>query len=467
MRNTAASRFAWILAPSLALGLGATSVLAQPETGGLLQDALRPPTRVFPGDEIEMTVFDPQAFPVEGRWTIAGRTVTPRVSETGATYRLSVSVPADFPLSWNWLPIVYADPAGRVVYDSEEDPRGGVALADIADLAPFFERAGRVSGASPQASPGELFCVCGFFPGRESWQGLRLGSRPLGSPVTAATSELWFEVPADAAAGRQEITGDPAAGFAGGEGASIEIASAGPSRDGSTCPCAQENGYLAHWEPTAPRLVPSGGDREPDRPTVEPVIWLESLGGSTGEVLTAHVVNPGPGPLDLSGLFAVEPVSLSPADKNRVMEELRRAAGEHIEVKASFYCLQFGAAAPPEGVVYRIAPPAKQERFRPAARAIAAARRLRDSGGLSPDTNPESYFHSIRQWAVWTLEQDYDRDGFVAAFLEHTRKNVELAGREWTEEFEGVARRSAEGRWRDIRLVLEEAGLETPASGKR
>ena len=467
MRNSADSGFAWILASSLALGLAATSALAQPETGARLTDALRPPTRVFPGDEIEMTVLDPQAFPVEGRWMIAGRPVTPHVSNAGATYRLAITMPADFPVAWDRLPIVYTDPAGRVVYDSEGDPRGGVALTDIADLAPFFERVGHVSGSSPQASPGELFCVCGFFPGRESRQGLRLGAEPLGPPVTASTSELWFEVPADAVAGRKEITGDPAAGFASSEAASVEIATAGPSRDGSTCPCAQEGGYLVRWEPTAPRLAPAGGDQEPDRPTVEPMIWLESLGGSTGEVIRAHLVNPGPGPLELNGLFAVEPVTLSPADKDRVMEELRRAAGDPVEVKASFYCLQFGAAAPPEGVVYRIAPPAKQERFQPAARAIAAARRLQDAGALSPDTNPESYFHSIRQWAVWTLEKGYDRDGFLTAFLEHTRKNVELAGREWAEEFEGVARRSAEGRWRDIRRVLEEAGFETPVSGKR
>lgn len=465
MRNSAASRFPRVLAVSFALGLGATSVPAQPATGLRLTDAVRPPTRVIPGDEIELTVLDPHAFPVGGRWTIAGRTATPRVSDASATYRLSVTVPADFPLSWNRLPIVYADPAGRVVYDSGEDPGKGVALADIANLAPFFERAGRVSGASPQASPGELFCVCGFFPDRESRQGVRLGAEPLGPPVTASTAELWFEVPADAAAGRQAITGDPAAGFARGEEASIEIAAADPSRDGSPCPCAYEEGYLAEWEPVAPRLIPAGGDRKPD--PVEPTIWLESLGGSTGEVLMAHVVNPGPGPLDLSGLFAVEPVSLSPTEKNRALEELLRAGGEHVEVKASFYCLQFGAAAPPAGVVYRIAPAARQERFQPAARALAAARRLRDAGGLSPDTSPESYFHSIRQWAVWTLEQSYDRDGFVAAFLEHTRKNVELSGREWTEEFAGIARRSAEGRWRDIRRVLEEAGLERPASGKR
>jgi hypothetical protein len=191
------------------------------------------------------------------------------------------------------------------------------------------------------------------------------------------------------------------------------------------------------------------------------MIWLESLGGSTGEVMTVHVVNPGAGPLDLSGLFAVEPVSLPPAERNRIMESVRQAAGDHFEVTANFYCLQFGAAAPPEGVVYRIAPLEKQARFQSAARALAAARRLLETEKLTPDTKPESYFHSIRQWAVWTLERGFDYDGFVAAFLEHTRKNVELAGREWTDEFAALARRSAEGRWRDISEVLREAGLST------
>jgi hypothetical protein len=173
------------------------------------------------------------------------------------------------------------------------------------------------------------------------------------------------------------------------------------------------------------------------------------------------VVGPAGGPLEFDGLFAVEPVSLSPEERDRALESVRRSAGSHLDVQANFYCLQFGAAAPPEGVVYRIAPPADQERFQPAARALAAARALYEEGSLSPDTSPESYFHSIRQWSVWTLEKAFDREGFIEAFSEHARKNVEDAGQQWSDEFAERVERSAEGRWQDIAMVLERAGLAT------
>jgi hypothetical protein len=190
----------------------------------------------------------------------------------------------------------------------------------------------------------------------------------------------------------------------------------------------------------------------------EPLIWLEALGGSTGEVMKVHVVNPGPDPIELDGYFAVEPVDLTPEERDRIFESVKEAVGNHVEAVISFYCLEFGAAAPAAGVVYRLAPRGAQEAFAPAARAMEAASRLREAGGLSPDTNPESYYHSIRQWSIWTLEQSFDRAGFLAAFVEHTRKNAEARGIAWSDAVEGAARRSAEGRWEDVAKVLEEAG---------
>jgi len=191
-----------------------------------------------------------------------------------------------------------------------------------------------------------------------------------------------------------------------------------------------------------------------------PLIWLESLGGSTGDVMKIHVVNPGSDPIVLDGRFAVEPVDLSPAERDRIFASVKEAAGNHVEAVVSFYCLEFGAAAPPPGVVYRIAPRAEQVAFQPAAKVMEAARRLQEAGELSPDTSPEPYFHSIRQWSVWTLQEGFDRDGFIAAFLEHTRKNVEAGGVEWSDAVAAAVLRSAEGRWRDIAKIVESADNE-------
>jgi len=190
----------------------------------------------------------------------------------------------------------------------------------------------------------------------------------------------------------------------------------------------------------------------------EPLIWLEALGGSTGEVMKVHVVNPGPDPIEIDGYFALDPVDLTPEERDRIFESVRTAAGNHVEAVISFYCLEFGAAAPAAGVIYRIASPTAQEAFAPAARAMEAARRLNEAGLLSPDTNPESYYHAIRQWSIWTLEQRFDRAGFVAAFVEHTRKNAEARGVAWTDAVTAAVRTSAEGRWGDVVRILEEAG---------
>lgn len=198
----------------------------------------------------------------------------------------------------------------------------------------------------------------------------------------------------------------------------------------------------------------------------EPLIWLESLGGSTGEVMKVHIVNPGPDPIAIDGYFAVEPVDLTAAERDRIFESVKEAAGNHVEAMISFYCLEFGAAAPAAGVVYRLAPAAAQQAFAPAARVMEAARRLDEAGGLSPDTSPDSYFHSIRQWSIWTLEQEFDREGFVAAFVEHTRKNAEDRGIEWTDAAAQTVRRSAEGRWLDVSKILEEAGMDSGAGGR-
>lgn len=219
-------------------------------------------------------------------------------------------------------------------------------------------------------------------------------------------------------------------------------------------------------------LLPANLDAQPGTaPAIEssategPLIWLEALGGSTGEVMKIHMVNPGPDPIEIDGYFAVEPVDLTPEERDRIFQSVKGAAGNHVEAVVDFYCLEFGAAAPAAGIVYRLAPRDAQEAFGPAARAMEAARELHAANLLSPDTNPESYFHAIRQWSIWTLEQGFDHDGFLEAFLEHTKKNLEAKGQRWSDAIEQVVRRSAEGRWRDITKVLEQAGLEAPAGG--
>ncbi len=90
-------------------------------------------------------------------------------------------------------------------------------------------------------------------------------------------------------------------------------------------------------------------------------------------------------------------------------------------------------------------------------RALDAARRLRDAGALHPDSDPDDYYHSIRQWAVWTVEKGFDREGFLDAFVERTEENFRDAGQPWSADVAAAVRSYGEGRWTDIRAILDEA----------
>ena len=74
-----------------------------------------------------------------------------------------------------------------------------------------------------------------------------------------------------------------------------------------------------------------------------------------------------------------------------------------------------------------------------------------------PDVDRELYLDSIRQWALWTLAERFDERGFVAAFIEHTRKNVIAAGQRWQNRYQQEARALALERWRAVQRVLSES----------
>ena len=58
---------------------------------------------------------------------------------------------------------------------------------------------------------------------------------------------------------------------------------------------------------------------------------------------------------------------------------------------------------------------------------------------------------------LWTLAERFDERGFVAAFIEHTRKNVIAAGQRWQNSYQQEARALAIERWRAVQRVLSEA----------
>jgi hypothetical protein len=188
-----------------------------------------------------------------------------------------------------------------------------------------------------------------------------------------------------------------------------------------------------------------------------------SNGISTGpDAFDVHMLNFGK-PAYVRGEGAVlEPVTGAEADRLRALLN-RLPPNRTTRVSAPAYCLEKNARTPAKGEIYVLAAGDRQRTFDPARRILSASDRVR--GRLRPDSDPDAYFHSIRQWAIWSHEQGYDEARFTEAFVRHARENVEAAGRQWTPAIEALVRERSPQRFADIRLMLAAAGLtDQPAN---
>jgi len=158
-----------------------------------------------------------------------------------------------------------------------------------------------------------------------------------------------------------------------------------------------------------------------------------------------------------SALSAMATPSVMAAPSATVAATPAGALGHKVRVGAVGYCLEFLKQPPPAGTAFRIASPATQRRLAPLLRAVGSGAGVREAGLLRPDSDPDQYFHSARQWAIWTLEQKFTRETYERAFIAHTRKAAEAAGRKWTKPIEDAVRALVPNRWEDITRILREA----------
>ena len=208
-----------------------------------------------------------------------------------------------------------------------------------------------------------------------------------------------------------------------------------------------------------------------------------STAGSTGPVMEAFFVNHGEAVRIEGEGIVLEPVANADAATLRRVEEIREAAlqgkpvpppgaggapGGSLEpgvgspvvrIVLDAYCLQAELDVPTQGMLFRIADATRQADFPDLPAILDASRRLFDEGALDASNDPQAYFHSIRQWAIWAEEKDMDREEFADAFVAHAEKNILAAGQPWNAEVEEVVRDYAPGRWQDVEAVLEEAGV--------
>lgn len=186
-------------------------------------------------------------------------------------------------------------------------------------------------------------------------------------------------------------------------------------------------------------------------------MFLTNLGSSTGEAFTGHFVNDSTDPLELDvrGLV-VEP--LNEQAQQVVREQLEQALPRNpLSAQLNAYCLEFLRLPPLAEQMFQLAPREAQEQFAPTRDVLEAAEQLSEMGLLPADSDPEAYFHSITQWAVWTEQQGFNEAAFTDAFVGHTRDQVEAAGNQWTDQFDEVLRGAAPARWQNITRILETA----------
>lgn len=198
-------------------------------------------------------------------------------------------------------------------------------------------------------------------------------------------------------------------------------------------------------------------------PTVKAI--FVATGRSSGAAFQMTVAYDGPTPLEVVDPgFVLEPVQgVNAAEAER---ELSKLKGRRNSVTIDGYCLQMRKPPPAAGMVYRLAKNPIQERNAHLAPIMIASKVLKEAGQLHPDTDPIQYFHTIRQWALWAHEQGWKTEAeFADAFVEHSKKNVTAAGRQWTTELDQSVRRLLPNRWRDIGAVMKLA-LPAPSGGR-
>lgn len=208
-------------------------------------------------------------------------------------------------------------------------------------------------------------------------------------------------------------------------------------------------------------LEPYSGGQSAGLPAGVHMLLMDS-GGSTGQTLALQILNLSGKPVRLKSLpFAVEPIRQQA--QQRVQQAFNRLAkAAPVKLDLSAYCLEFLKAPPRPNTLLRLAPQPVQQKYASMTKVLQSAYRVQQAGLLRPDSNPAAYTDSIKQWAVWAVEQRLNERSFTEAFIGHTKKNVEAAGQQFPRQAEDTLRKVSPNRWQDIMKILRGAGVSLP-----
>jgi len=194
-----------------------------------------------------------------------------------------------------------------------------------------------------------------------------------------------------------------------------------------------------------------------------PTFSIASNGNLGSNALEFRVHDPSgklKGNISLPEGMVLEP--LKPGTPNPVNNA---AGGSNVSQQLTAYCLEMAKLPPEVGQLYRLAPPAVQQKYQPIRAVLQAGSKLAAAGKFHPDSDPAAYADFIRQHAVWAQLENWSEQKFAEVFLERTKKNAEHLNVKWTNEMTDALRAAAPGRWRDIAMVLEEAHKSSSTAG--
>ena len=180
-------------------------------------------------------------------------------------------------------------------------------------------------------------------------------------------------------------------------------------------------------------------------------IAVVATGNSTGEAFVLQ----GQGDRASGGrVFASDGLVLEPTTQTVAMP---RPITGTVVAPLSGFCAEFQKQPPPPGTVYRVAAAPQQQRLKPMRVIMRAATDLAAAGKLHPDSSPEGYVNFVKQYAVWTRLERWNRDQFAENFIARSKKNAAAVRQPWSTAVEQQVRALLPGRWADIQSVLQAA----------
>jgi hypothetical protein len=192
-------------------------------------------------------------------------------------------------------------------------------------------------------------------------------------------------------------------------------------------------------------------------------VSLVSTGVSSGEAFQLQVRDPSG---QVKQVALPEGVVMEPVKPGAAKPAASKGTAGLLTQQVGAFCLQFAKLPPEAGMVYRIASPLMQNKFADLRLVLQAGRKLAEDGKLHPDSEPNAYADSIRQYAVWSQQEGWDQNQFADNFVERTKKNAELKNVQWTPQIEAALRAAVPGRWSDITQVLSLAHAWKAMTGK-